>query len=116
MTKDIDFIKWMCGKAEGFSISQEYGYYYYIHTPSGSSYICEPKVFKASFRWADEVYPLLLRFAFEKVMIESEEDIYLTKNCIKVYSSGDKKRFYTEAGFTNAIEEFLKDRFEQETE
>lgn len=121
MENDINFIEWLCSKGNGWSTPKESEFYkdypnlgmvldykLVVYLGFSRGYIHH---FVGNHR--KDLYRLLLQDAFEGVMNESDEDIYLTKNCIKIYSLGDKEKFFTTEGYDHAKESFLKYKYKE---
>jgi len=79
MKNDIDFIKWMCDKAEGFEWSEDQT----ISIPSGDWFFQNQGVMD-KVEWKHVYYPLLLQRAIEGVNKEGVYNICLMSDCISV--------------------------------
>ncbi len=120
MMKDIDFIKWMCEKAEGFEYTR------IIYDEDDISHILQFDYLKSAHNWnAKELeswyfYPLLLQRAIEGVNRESNN----TMKCkIRIDEIGvrvldgwgeDIRHWGTSPNIDNSKEYCLKYIYEQE--
>jgi hypothetical protein len=73
MNNDIEFIKWLCAKAEGFTIDDGIIFINDLHNGTPVGHIWYYKV----------IYPLLLQRAIEGVN-RTEEDIHIVQNHLYV--------------------------------